>query len=65
MRVLVVLEHPEESIQPYVDTRRLHHRSIERIQLDPFRVELGQDVAVGEQHERNLPQRAALPPRLG
>ena len=49
-----LIEGTEEPVQPYVDTRRLHHLRVERIQLDTLRVELGQDVTVGEQHGRTL-----------
>jgi hypothetical protein len=51
----VVLEDPEEPVEPDVDARRLHHGGLEGVQRDPLGVDLGEDVAVGEQHTRNLP----------
>ncbi len=56
VRVLVVLEDAEVAVQAYVDAGRLDHRSVERVQLDPLGVELGQDVAVGEQHAGTVAQ---------
>ena len=53
VRVLVVLEHPEEAVQPDVHARRLHHRLVEGVQGDALGVDLAEDVAVGEQHERD------------
>jgi hypothetical protein len=55
VRVAVVLEHPKVLIDPDVDTGRLDHDRIVWIEHDAARRELGSDVAVGEQHARNLP----------
>src|SRR3954451_3971918 len=55
VRVAVVLEDAEEPVEPHVDTGGLDHRVVERLEGHPLGVDLGQDVAVGEQHTRNLP----------
>ena len=54
MRVTVVLEHPEEAVEPHVHAGRLDQIGRIRIDLDPAGVNLGSDVAVG-QHAGNLP----------
>ena len=46
----MVLEDAEEAVEPHVDRRRLHHPRVPRIEGDPALVDLGQDVAVREQH---------------
>jgi hypothetical protein len=48
--VQVVVEHPEPAVQPHVDARRLHQRRLERVQLQLTLLDLGDEVAVGEQH---------------
>jgi hypothetical protein len=53
VRVAMVLEDPEEPVEPDVDARRLDHRLIERLESHSSRLELGLDVAVGEQHGPN------------
>ena len=57
VRVAVVLEHPEEPVQPDVDRRRLQHRRVLGLHGDPSGVDLGQDVAVAQQHDGTLPYR--------
>ncbi len=54
VRVLVVLEHPEVPVQPHIDTGRLNHARLIRVDLHPPRLELGPDVAIGEQHPETL-----------
>ena len=49
-RVLVVVEQPEEAVEPHVDARRLDHLAVERLEADPPGVEFGPDVAVAEEH---------------
>ena len=51
----MVLEDPEEAVEPDVDRRRLQHRGVPGLHHDPAGVDLGQDVAVAEQHARRLP----------
>ena len=46
VRVAVVLEDPEEPVEPHVDRRGLQHRRIPGLHGDPAGVDLGQDVAV-------------------
>lgn len=46
VRVPVVLEHPEEAVETHVDTRRLHHGFVVRIDPHPTGVDLGPDVLV-------------------
>ena len=53
-RVLVVVEQPEVAIEPHIDARRLHHLGFPRLEPDAARVDLGPDVAVGEQHAASL-----------
>ena len=48
--VLVVVEQPEVLVEPHVDARRLEHRRLPRVQDHPAALDLGADVAVGEQH---------------
>ena len=62
VRVPVVLEDPEEPVEADVDAGRLDHRRVVRVEADPAGVDLGPDVAVGEQHGRayRSPQ-SALP----
>ena len=50
-RVAVVLEHPEEPVQPDVDAGGLHHRGGVRLQADAASLDLGFDVTVGQQHD--------------
>ena len=49
-RVLVVVEQPEEPVEPHVDARRLDHLAVERLEPDAPGVEFGPDVAVAQQH---------------
>ncbi len=58
VRVAVVLEDPEVAVEPEVDARGLDHRLVVGLHGDPLRLDLGQDVAVGEQHADNLPRSA-------
>ena len=46
----MVLEDAEEAVEPDVDRRGLQHRGIPRLHHDPPGVDLGQDVAVAQQH---------------
>src|SRR5690348_15082985 len=55
VRVHMVLEDPEVAIQAHVDARRLEHRLVPRVHHDPLGVDLMEDVAVTEEHGRNLP----------
>ena len=52
--VAVVLEYPEELVQPHVHAGRLHHPGIPRVQEDPSGVHLAKDVAIAEQHGLSL-----------
>ena len=45
-RVLVVVEEPEELVEPDVDAARLHHGGVPRVEPDPPGLDLGPDVAV-------------------
>ena len=49
-RVLVVVEQPEEPVQPHVHAGGLDHHRVPGVEHDPAGVDLGADVAVGEQH---------------
>src|SRR4051794_10545985 len=53
--VAVVLEDPEEPVEPDVDRRRLQHLRLPGLHHDPALVDLAQDVAVAQQHRRTLP----------
>ena len=50
MTGLVVVEQPEELVEPHVDGRRLDHAEVIRVEPDALGVDLGLDVAVAEQH---------------
>ena len=52
-RVLVVVEQPEEPVEPHVDARGLDHLAVERLEADAAGVELGPDVAVAESSMRH------------
>jgi hypothetical protein len=52
--VLVVVEEPEELVEPDVDARRLDHLRVPRVEHDPLGGDLGPDVLVGEQHGSRL-----------
>ena len=56
-RVLVVVEQPEEAVEPHVDRRRLHHRRVVGLETDAIGGEFGLDVTVGEQHVVSLTAR--------
>ena len=47
-----VVEDPEVAVQPDVDARRLDQLRVERVDAEAARVDLGRDVAVGQQHGR-------------
>jgi hypothetical protein len=66
MRILVVLEHPKIPIKPHINTARLNHARIIRIDLDPPGFDLGPDITIGEQHARTLPGRepSRIAPRI-
>lgn len=53
--VLVVLEHAEELVQAHVDTGRLDHRWVVRLESDASGVDFGFDIAVAEKHAATLP----------
>jgi hypothetical protein len=42
----VIVEEPEEAVQPHVHRRRLDHGAVERVQLDALGIEFGTDIAV-------------------
>lgn len=46
MRIAVVLEHPEVAVQPHIDARGLHHRSVERVNANPPGIDLGPEVLI-------------------
>jgi len=52
--ILVILEHPEETVEPDVDTGRLDKTGIIGVDLDPPCVDLGPDITIGKQHVTNL-----------
>src|SRR3954464_8380216 len=52
VRVQMVVEDPEEAVEPDVDAGRLHQRGIERLQLKLTGLELVDEVAVGKKHGR-------------
>jgi hypothetical protein len=54
MGVLVVVEDPEELVEPYVNARRLDHVAGQRFEPDAAPVQLGQNVAIGKKHGKNL-----------
>jgi len=55
VRVPMVLEHPEVTIEPDIDAGWLDKFGREWLDLDAARLDLGSDVSVGEQHASNLP----------
>ena len=59
--VLVVVEQPEVPVDPDVDTGRLDHVQIQRIEDDAIRLKLGADVPIREQHPARLAARDATP----
>ena len=63
--VLVVVEQPEQPVDPDVDAGRLDHRRVVGLQHHPSGLELGADVAVGEQHAGRLPGPAHGRPTTG
>src|SRR5690606_35339508 len=62
VRVLVVVEDPEVPVQPDVHAGRLDHRLVIGFDADPLGVDLGEDVAVGEQHAGTLTSPRRLRP---
>ena len=60
VRVLVVVEDPEELVEPHVDAGRLDHLAVEGVERDTPGVDLGEDVAVGEEHESKLTHTASV-----
>ena len=63
VRVAVVLEDPEVAVEPHVDARGLHHAGVVRLEHDPAGIDLGGDVAVGQEHAGH-PTDAARPLEL-
>src|SRR5680860_832289 len=61
-RVTVVGEDPEAALHAHVDGRRLHGVVAKGVDLDSAGVELGPDVAVGQDHGVILEGRPAPPP---
>jgi hypothetical protein len=55
VRVAVVLEDAEVPVQPEVDAGGLDQLRFVRVELDPAGLDLGLDVAIGEEHAGNLP----------
>jgi hypothetical protein len=56
MGITMVFEDPKVSIQTNVNARRLDQISRVRFQSDAAGIDLGLDVAVGEQHGATLPR---------
>jgi len=50
----VVVEEPEEPVDPDVNRRWLNHGGVERLQNDPLGVNFGTNVAVGDQHSLKI-----------
>ncbi|GAA4692020.1 hypothetical protein GCM10023198_08700 [Promicromonospora umidemergens] len=46
----MVVEEPEVPVETHVDARRLEHRRFVRVEDDAVSLELGTDIAVGEEH---------------
>jgi hypothetical protein len=46
----VVVEQPEEPVNPDVHGGRLDHHRIERVQDNPSGINFGTNIAVGDQH---------------
>jgi hypothetical protein len=53
--VEVVVEYPEESVEPNVDAGRLQQLRLEGRQREVARLDLGDQVTVGEQHRNTIP----------
>ena len=64
-----VVEDPEEVVESDIDAGRLDQAVVERIDTEPAGLDLGADVAIGEQHgtsvaaDRRAPGRQSLPER--
>jgi hypothetical protein len=52
--VLVVVEEPEEAVEPHVNARWLNHVEIKWFEADTARVKLGPNVAITEKHGLRL-----------
>ncbi len=52
--VEVVVEDPEKPVQAHVDAGRLHQGGLEGLQRECARLDLGHEVAVGEQHPTTI-----------
>ena len=55
MGVAMILEYPEETIEPDVNTGGLNHPRIKWFDGNPFGSEFGFYVAIGKQHPRRVP----------
>lgn len=55
MRVAGVVEHPEQAVQPYVDAGWLDEGGVEGFDAEAAGVELGANIAIGQQHATSLP----------
>src|SRR5699024_60921 len=53
--ILVVLEHPEETVEPDVDAGRLDKTGIEGVDPDTPGVDLGPEVTIRQKHVSYLP----------
>src|SRR5690606_10314583 len=49
-----VVEHAEETVEPHIDTRRLHHRRIERVHSESPGLERLTKLTVTQQHHPTL-----------
>ena len=63
VRVAVILEDAEEAVQAHVDAGGLDHRRVVGVEPHPSGVELGPQVAIGEQHGGRLSARRLSRPR--
>src|SRR5690606_32510924 len=52
--VPAVVEHAEETVEPHIDTRRLHHRRIERVHSESPGLERLTKLTVTQQHHPTL-----------
>ena len=55
--IQMVVEHPEPAVEAHVDARRLDQGRLERFQLQLPGLQLGNQIAVGEQHLGSLAMR--------
>src|SRR3984957_11159833 len=49
-----VVENPKQSVESYVDARRLHQGVVEGINSQPPSGDFGSEVAIGEQHAKSV-----------